>query len=226
MVFLTALRFGKRLSRARKTKIFTASQWDHPLYGSQRTPPEGRMKGLMKGLYPVTRTREYLRQGIIFRDSVKVMTVNYGTYENAEHLKESHKGVTDMILMNIPQMRYMNPDVQIETIENITPTPYITFYLDNGQFFHVDVDGKSQFEILSHLQKVIGKPKELIEQETAEETISPANFGSKFERKCICMVEGQVPCSALPNCTPGSVAPLRGRNINLNPKKNPFGVDN
>lgn len=222
MVFLTTIRLARRLSRRQKIKIREASKWDHPLYGPDKTPPEGKMKGLMKGLYPVTRTREYLKQGIIFRDCVKVMTINHGTYEN---MKDSHEGITDVINMNVPQMRYLNPEVQIETLENITPTPYITFYLENGDFFHVDVDGKKQFEILSHLQKVIGKPKELLEQEIAEKASSSANFGSKFERKCICEVEGQVPCSSSPSYVPGCASALMGRKINFNPKKNPFGVD-
>nr|XP_039249974.1 28S ribosomal protein S25, mitochondrial-like [Styela clava] len=221
MVFLTRALFVRRFSRQQKIKLKDLSQWSHPLYGSEQTPVEGRMKGLMKGLYPVTRTREYLRQGIVFRDCVKVMTINYGNYEDGEN---NHEGIRDVINMNLQQLRYSNPNVHIDLIENLTPTPYITFYLDSGDKFHVDVDGKEQFEILTHLQKVIGKPKRLLEQEMTKKDENPANFGRKFSRKCICEVEGQVPCSSK-QLEPGYARALHGKNINLNPKKYVFGKE-
>lgn len=180
------------------------------------------MKGLMKGLYPVTRTREYLGQGIVFRDCVRVMTVNYGTYAHSE---EAHAGIKNVINMNLSQMRHANPEVQIEVFENVTPTPFVSFFLDSGDKFHIDVEGKEQFEILKHIQKVIGKPPQLIAKESAEEAKNPANFGEGYDRKCMCMVEGQVPCSRLPSSTPGSSHPLHGKRINLNPKKYVFGKE-
>lgn len=221
MVFLTRTLLVRRLSRRQKTKLYEASKWSHPLYGANNTPAEGQMKGLMKGLYPATRTREYLRQGIEFRDCVKVMTINYGTYDN---MKDSHSGIRSVINMNLQQIRYTNPDVHIDLIENLTPSPYITFYLDSGEKFHVDVDGREQFEILTHLQRIIGKPKRLLAQETAKEEENPANFGQNFSRKCICEAEGQVPCSSKPS-EPGNARALQGKNINMNPKKYVFGKE-
>ena len=40
------------------------------------------MKGLMVGTNPVTRTIPYLEQGIVLRDSIKVMMINYGVYRD------------------------------------------------------------------------------------------------------------------------------------------------
>ena len=33
------------------------------------------------------------------------------------------------------------------------------FFAENGEKFYVDIEGKSQIEILQHLQKVVGKPR-------------------------------------------------------------------
>lgn len=38
------------------------------------------IKGMMKGKNPITRTSQYLEEGIVFRDCVKVVTIHYGDY--------------------------------------------------------------------------------------------------------------------------------------------------
>jgi len=32
-------------------------------------------------------------------------------------------------------------------------------YLENGEKFYIDIEGKSQIQILEYLQKVVGKPR-------------------------------------------------------------------
>jgi len=50
--------------------------------------PANPMRGLAPGSNPVIRTKQYLEQGIILRDSIKIMMINYGEYERQNHLHE------------------------------------------------------------------------------------------------------------------------------------------
>uniref|UniRef100_A0AAA9S0N8 Small ribosomal subunit protein mS25 n=3 Tax=Bos TaxID=9903 RepID=A0AAA9S0N8_BOVIN len=78
----------------------------------------------MKGRFPIRRTLQYLSQGdVVFKDSVKVMTVNYNTHG------ELGEGARKFVFFNIPQIQYKNPWVQIMLFKNMTPTPFLRFYL-------------------------------------------------------------------------------------------------
>ncbi|XP_072732155.1 small ribosomal subunit protein mS25 [Ciconia boyciana] len=149
----------------------------------------------MKGRFPIRRTLQYLRQGdVIFKSSVKVMTVNYNT---AGELSE---GARKFVFFNIPQIQYKNPWVQIMLFRNMTPSPFLRFYLDNGEQVLVDVEDKTNKEITEHIKKILGKSKETLEKEERErkKLSHPATFGPKkyHLRECMCEIEGQVPCPA------------------------------
>jgi small subunit ribosomal protein S25 len=60
----------------------------------------------------------------------------------------------------------------------------------------IDIDSKTNDEIVDHVIKVVGKSKEtLLEQErAAEKKENPSNMGVGCLRKCICEIPGQVPC--------------------------------
>uniref|UniRef100_A0A8Q3WKE1 Small ribosomal subunit protein mS25 n=1 Tax=Homo sapiens TaxID=9606 RepID=A0A8Q3WKE1_HUMAN len=78
----------------------------------------------MKGRFPIRRTLQYLSQGnVVFKDSVKVMTVNYNTHG------ELGEGARKFVFFNIPQIQYKNPWVQIMMFKNMTPSPFLRFYL-------------------------------------------------------------------------------------------------
>uniref|UniRef100_A0AAA9T535 Small ribosomal subunit protein mS25 n=1 Tax=Bos taurus TaxID=9913 RepID=A0AAA9T535_BOVIN len=82
----------------------------------------------MKGRFPIRRTLQYLSQGdVVFKDSVKVMTVNYNTHG------ELGEGARKFVFFNIPQIQYKNPWVQIMLFKNMTPTPFLRFYLGGSQ---------------------------------------------------------------------------------------------
>uniref|UniRef100_A0A8D0DH16 Small ribosomal subunit protein mS25 n=1 Tax=Salvator merianae TaxID=96440 RepID=A0A8D0DH16_SALMN len=148
----------------------------------------------MKGRYPIRRTLEYLRQGdVVFKESVKVMTVNYNTQGQLSD------GARKFVFFNIPQIQYKNPSVQIVMFKNITPSPFLKFYLDNGEQVLVDVEEKTNKEIVQHVKKILGKSEKTLEEEAQEEMSiqHPGTFGSRryhHLRKCICEVEGQIPC--------------------------------
>uniref|UniRef100_H0XAD2 Small ribosomal subunit protein mS25 n=1 Tax=Otolemur garnettii TaxID=30611 RepID=H0XAD2_OTOGA len=150
----------------------------------------------MKGRFPIRRTLQYLSQGdIVFKDSVKVMTVNYNTHG------ELGEGASSFSQFNVPQIQYKNPWVQIIMFKNMTPSPFLRFYLDSGEQVLVDVETKSNKEIMEHVKKILGKNEETLrrEKQEKEQLSHPANFGPRKYclRECICEVEGQVPCPAL-----------------------------
>ncbi|XP_051838910.1 28S ribosomal protein S25, mitochondrial [Antechinus flavipes] len=150
----------------------------------------------MKGRFPIRRTLQYLNQGdVIFKSSVKVMTVNYNTHG------ELSEGARKFVFFNIPQIQYKNPWVQIMMFKNMTPSPFLRFYLNSGEQVLVDVEDKSNKEIMQHIKKILGKTEEVLKMEELEKKklSHPANFGPKKYclRECICEVEGQVPCPAV-----------------------------
>ncbi|GAA6216396.1 28S ribosomal protein S25, mitochondrial [Lates japonicus] len=147
----------------------------------------------MKGMFPIRRTLDYLQKGnIIFKNSVKIMTVNYNTHG------ELSDGARKFVFFNIPQIQYKNPRVQIMMFKNMTPSPFLKFYLDDGEQVLMDVEGKDYKQISQHVKKILGKSEEVLQAEAQAkmQASNPANFGPKkyFLRECICEVEGQVPC--------------------------------
>ncbi|KAM5148694.1 small ribosomal subunit protein mS25 [Mantella aurantiaca] len=147
----------------------------------------------MKGRFPIRRTVQYLQSGeIVFKDLVRIMTVNYNT--RGEH----GLGARNFVFFNIPQIQYKNPRVQIMTFKNMTPSPFLRFYLDSGEQVLVDIEEKSHTEIVQHVKKILGKSEETLKAEEAARKVlsNPANFGPKkyYLRECMCEVEGQVPC--------------------------------
>lgn len=147
----------------------------------------------MKGSYPIRRTLQYLQKGdIIFKNRVKIMTVNYNTSGDLSD------GARKFVFFNIPQIQYQNPRVQIMMFKNMTPSPFLKFYLDDGEQVLVDVEGKDYRQISQHVKKILGKSEDTLqaEAEAKMQASNPANFGPKKYclRECICEVEGQVPC--------------------------------
>uniref|UniRef100_A0A8C6TN53 Small ribosomal subunit protein mS25 n=1 Tax=Neogobius melanostomus TaxID=47308 RepID=A0A8C6TN53_9GOBI len=147
----------------------------------------------MKGRFPIRRTLQYLQKGdIIFKRKVKVMTVNYNPSGDLSD------GARKFVFFNIPQIQYQNPRVQIMMFKNMTPSPFLKFYLDDGEQVLVDVEGKDYRQISQHVKKILGKSEDTLQAETEAkmQASNPANFGPKKYclRECICEVEGQVPC--------------------------------
>jgi len=152
----------------------------------------------MKGVAPIRRTTKYLNSSpLVFKPRVKIMTVNF----NSEAEEKHHEGLRDFVFWNLPQVQYKNPDVQIVTFQNMTPSPFITCFLEDNTKVYFDVDSQSNKEILDRLVKTIGKSKEVLEEEAiaSEAKSNPANFCCRhgFERHCICEMPGQIPCPSL-----------------------------
>ena len=132
----------------------------------------------MKGLAPIRRTTKYLNSsGLVFKERVKIMTVNFNDTES----DQVHKGAQDFVFWNIPQVQYKNPDVQIVTLKNMTPSPFITCFLEDNSKVYFDVDSQTNSEIIDRLVKTLGKTKETLDAEAlaAAEKNNPANFGMR-----------------------------------------------
>ena len=109
------------------------------------------------GAAPIRRTKQYLESGkLVFKERVKVMTVHFNTNEDDLDNKikfnfhahpnlpkkppqdywrvqePHHKGLAEFVFWNLPQVQYKNPDVQIATFKNESPSPYISCYMEDG----------------------------------------------------------------------------------------------
>jgi len=145
----------------------------------------------MIGKEPVRRTLKYLMAGkLVLKDKIQILSINYNTHT------EHHKGTRDFVFWYLPQLQYKNPNVQIVTFKNLTPSPFIKCYYEDGKTMLIDIDSKSKDAILDHLIKVVGKSKDTLIKEAMarEKKDNPANFGVMCNRSCLCHVPGQVPC--------------------------------
>ncbi|KAK6622578.1 hypothetical protein RUM43_008420 [Polyplax serrata] len=150
----------------------------------------------MIGKAPIRRTLQYLERGkIVFRETVKVFSVNYNM--NSEH----HSGARDFIFWYLPQIQYKNPNVQCICLKNLTPSPYIRIFFENGKSTLIDIDSRKKEDILNHLinfTAVCKTRNEIVENlKNANRKSRAAYFGYDCERHCICEILGQVPCPAL-----------------------------
>nr|CAH7747005.1 unnamed protein product [Callosobruchus chinensis] len=145
----------------------------------------------MKGPAPIRRTLKYLGAGnLILKDQIKIFTINYNV--SGKH----HQGTRDFVFWYLPQIQYKNPHVQISTLKNMTPTPFIRCFYETGDEMLIDTFGRTKEEINEHVIQTVGKTKEVLAAEAIakEKKDNPANFGVACERHCICEVPGQVPC--------------------------------
>jgi len=63
------------------------------------------------------------------------------------------------VFWNIPQIQFKNPEVQVLTLKNMTPSPFVRCYFDDGRDMLIDVDGRKRDEIIEHLVQVVGKTR-------------------------------------------------------------------
>ncbi|KAB0406301.1 hypothetical protein E2I00_019948 [Balaenoptera physalus] len=101
------------------------------------------------------------------------MTVSYNTHG------ELGKGARKFVCFNIPQIQYKNPWVQIMMFKNMTLTPFLRFYFDSGEQVLVDVETKSNKQVVEHIEKILGKNEETLKKEEQEKNqlSHPAHFG-------------------------------------------------
>uniref|UniRef100_A0A8K9UGJ1 Small ribosomal subunit protein mS25 n=1 Tax=Oncorhynchus mykiss TaxID=8022 RepID=A0A8K9UGJ1_ONCMY len=146
----------------------------------------------MKGRFPIRRTLEYLQKGeVVLKNRVKIVTVNYNTHGQLSD------GARKFVFFNVPQIQYKNPWVQIMMFKNMTPSPFLKFYLGESNSVLTMIDITFNYASILHVCASVLQAEALARMEAA----NPANFGPKKYclKECICEVEGQVPC---PGTTP------------------------
>ncbi|VDP91776.1 unnamed protein product [Echinostoma caproni] len=151
------------------------------------------MPFLKGGRLAVTRTRKYLESGrIILQDSVKVIAIHHVPG------KKISEGCNELIRWFLPPLQFKNPNVQILTLKNMCPTPFIQVFLNNEEELVIDCSFRSHTDINSHLNAVLGTSLHGTASPSTDllSIDNPANFGTKHKRQCICEVYGQVPCSS------------------------------
>lgn len=152
----------------------------------------------MLGATPLVRTVKYLEaEPIYFRDAVQVMLAHFN--EN----QASSEGLKQFCVWSIPQIQYRNPNVQINIVKGITPSPWVQFFLHDPhteveESVLVDCHTKTREQITDHVRRILGKTEKMLRREEMKEaakSANPANFGYDCGRWCMCEVDGQVPCS-------------------------------
>nr|CAG4635123.1 EOG090X0FQ5 [Alona affinis] len=146
----------------------------------------------MVGPAPIRRTLQYLRNSpLVLKERVKIFSVNYNLSG------ENHEGAREFVYWNLPQMQYKNPSIQIVTFKNLTPTPFIRCYMDNGEQLLMDVDSHTKDQIHERVRRIICKSEETLKLEAEAEMENPANVGRGCRMHCMCEAPGQVPCPSL-----------------------------
>jgi len=152
------------------------------------------LRGWTKGSVPLTQSAKYLESDPLhFRNSVQVMLAHFN------EAQISSEGLKQFCVWTIPQIQYQNPNIQINILKGMTPSPWLQFFLHDPhteveETVLVDCYGKTREQISDHLKRVLGKTNKMLKREASLEAINPANFGYGCERWCFCEVDGQVPC--------------------------------
>jgi small subunit ribosomal protein S25 len=179
----------------------------------------------MKGLHPVRRTLQHLNAtNLILKPFVRILAVHYQNPRYDRGPCENHAGAREFVFWHLAQLQYKNPQVQILTLRNLTPTPFIRVFFDGGRELLMDIDRQSKDEIQDRVVRTLCKTKagmvsetkalsssildpirntlisndnitELEEEQKASEVQeNPAHFGYGCRRHCMCEIPGQIPC--------------------------------
>ncbi|PAV62048.1 hypothetical protein WR25_11510 [Diploscapter pachys] len=149
----------------------------------------------MHGSMPLRRTYYYLNQGKIkFRDNVQVFAMGFHRRPEARQV-----GAREFVYWHWAQLQYHNPKVQLVKHTDVVITPFAKAYLNDGREVLFDLEGMSKDQISQVLIDTLGKTDLVMKREKLEKIakLNPADFGAHCERQCICLVQGQHPCTAL-----------------------------
>jgi len=109
----------------------------------------------MIGVNPVRRTLEYLnRTNLKLKPFVRILAVHYN------YKPPNHQGAKEFVHWNVCQLQYQNPDVQVITFRELTPTPFIRVFFDSGRELLMDIDRQSKEAIEERVVRVLCKTKE------------------------------------------------------------------
>ncbi|XP_021946433.1 probable 28S ribosomal protein S25, mitochondrial [Folsomia candida] len=148
----------------------------------------------MKGFHPVRRTLQHLNDTkLILKPFVRIVSVNYNNKGG------NSEGARQFVYWHLTQLQYKNPDVQVITFRDTTPSPFIRVFFNSGRDLLMDIDRQTKDQIQERLVRTLCKTKEELDEEakSAEVKQNPASFGYGCSRHCLCEIPGQVPCPAV-----------------------------
>ena len=119
----------------------------------------------MRGRYAITKTKWWLERGPILVPDVAAINLEYNKPSVDEY--GLSKGAHIYNTFYIPQLRYKNPNVQVDVRTNMTAVPFMQIYFKGARAkkrpkrsIHLSLDGRSTTvncaasaeEIASHIQ--------------------------------------------------------------------------
>lgn len=113
-------------------------------------------QGFMKGTDPIRRTLKHLdNRQLVLKPFIQILALHY----RQEFKKEfpNHQGAVDFVHWHLAQLQYKNPDVQIITLTNLTPTPFIRVFFSSGRELLMDIDRQTKPEIYDRVVKTLCK---------------------------------------------------------------------
>lgn len=106
----------------------------------------------MKGLHPVRRTLQYLNNtNLILKPFVRIVSVHYNKRT------ENSEGARQFVFWHLAQLQYKNPEVQVITFLNLTPSPFIRVFFNSGKDLLLDIDRQNKDEIQERLVRTLCK---------------------------------------------------------------------
>ena len=152
------------------------------------------------GKFPLGRTVEYLKRGRQLKPGIETVAIYYKPTLPADY------GTRQFVFYNLPQLVYINPQVQFNTFKSQRKFASIDFYLTGGDRIQVDVDGMTREEVVEVVLKIAEKNPEQIEADKKPTNVNPMYpkyqinphlFGwpAFGQLKCMCELPSQLSCS-------------------------------
>merc|ERR1711962_212009 len=114
----------------------------------------------MRGAEPIRRTMKYLeKSSLVFKDNVRIVSFHFN------HDQQASKGTEEFVFWHTAQLQYKNPNTQLVVLNNMTPSPFVQVFFDNGKKLTLDVDNQDKNTILETVKKIFCKTKETLEAE-------------------------------------------------------------
>lgn len=106
----------------------------------------------MKGAHPIRRTLNYLNNTkLVLKPFVQIFAVHY------KPKVANHQGLEQFVYWHLCQLQYKNPNVQVITFKELTPTPLIRVFFTSGKELLMDVDRQSKDEIQNRVLETLCK---------------------------------------------------------------------
>lgn len=106
----------------------------------------------MKGTHPIRRTLQHLNNArLALKPFVQIVAVHY------KPKVPTHQGAEQFVYWHLAQLQYKNPNVQVVTFKELTPTPFVRVFFSSGRELLMDVDRQSKDDIYNRVVDALCK---------------------------------------------------------------------